>query len=160
MGTVSRALVVYSTGAACTRVAAEAIADGITRAGRVSTVVASVHALQASRLDRSDIVVLGSEASDRAALAELRLLSALLPATALEAKMVSVFDAGPRGRCGHGARRLREGLRAADPALHLAAPGISLEVDPRSHELPEPELLRCRQFGEHLAGIAAAAGTG
>lgn len=158
-GSMPRALVVYTASDGSTKTAAVAIADGISRAGRVSTTVTSVEALLPGRVDGADIVVLGSAASGRAAVQELRRLAELVPAFALERKMVSVFDAGPQGRHGSGARRLRKGLLEADPALHLAAPGISLAVDPRSHELPEPELERCRQFGEHLADIAAAAGS-
>jgi len=156
---MAKALVVYSSEDVATRWAAEEIASGIARAGRVVTTVVGVEELMAERVQASDIVVLGTPASARAALREMRHLEEILPPGILDRKMVSVFDAGPVGRHGAGARTLRETLARDDPGLHLAAPGISVAVDNARHELPEPELARCRQFGEHLAGIAAAHGS-
>jgi flavodoxin len=156
---MGKALVLYSARDVATRWAAEEIARGIAGAGRVVPTVVGFEELLPERVLASDIVVLGSPASARAALAEMRHLEEILPPGILDRKMVSVFDAGPIGRHGAGARMLRETLARDDPALHLAAPGISVAVDVARHELPEPELARCRQFGAHLAGIAAAHGS-
>jgi flavorubredoxin len=157
-GWMARALVVYSGADGATRHAAEEIASGMSRAGGVTTLIASVEEVRAERIAASDIVVLGSPASAREAVRELRHLTEILPAGTLERKTVSIFDAGTTGHRGAGARKLREVLREVDPGLQLATPGISLVVDRARRELSEPELARCRQFGEHLAGVAAAAG--
>jgi len=156
---MARALGVFNASHRETRLAAEEIALGISRAGRVSTVVSSLEELSADKLQASGIVVLGSPASAREAAREVHELAALLGTGLLDRKTVSVFDAGPTARHGAGARKLRESLQDADPALHLASPGISVIVNGASGELPEEEVARCRQFGEHLAGIAVSLGS-
>ena len=142
-----------------TRLAAEEIALGISRGARVVTVVSSLEELSAEKVEACGIVVLGSPASAREAAREVHELVAVLAAGALDRKTVSVFDAGTTSHHGAGARQLRESLQDADPALHLASPGISVVVNRSSGELPESEVARCRQFGEHLAGIAFAVGS-
>jgi flavorubredoxin len=156
---MARALVVFNAAHRETRLAAEEIALGISRAARVVTMVSSLEDLSLEKLDAAGIVVLGSPASAREAAREVEGLSAAIAHGALDRKTVSVFDAGTTASHGAGARKLRESLLDADPALHLASPGISVVVRPSSDELPEAEVARCRQFGEHLAGIAVAVGS-
>lgn len=156
---MSRALVVFDVSHRETRLAAEEIALGISRAGHVVTVVSSWEELSPEKIEASGIVVLGSPASARQAAHEIHELTTVLAAGALDRKTVSVFDAGPTARHGAGARQLRQSLQNADPALHLAAPGISVVIDRSARELPEEEVARCRQFGEHLAGLAIAIGS-
>ena len=155
---MAQALVVFDSSHHETRLAAEEIAVGISRTARVVAVVSSWKDLSAEKVEASGIVVLGSPASAREAAREVHELAAVLIAGALDRKTVSVFDAGTTSRYGAGARKLRESLQDADPALHLASPGISVVVNRSSGELPDSEVARCRQFGEHLAGIAAATG--
>jgi flavorubredoxin len=156
---MAKALVVYSTDERATRRAAEEIARGIAGAGRVIPTVVGVEELLAERVQASDMIILGASASAKAAVREMRHLEEILPPGILDRKMVSVFDAGPADLHGAGARTLRRTLARDDPALHLVAPGISVTVDAARRELPEPELSRCRQFGEHLAGLVAARGS-
>lgn len=141
-----------------TRVAAEEIARGMSGAGPVLAVVASVEELSAGKVKPFGIVVLGSPASAREASREARDLTSVIPVGALDRKTVSMFDIGPPARRGGGVRKLREAFQAVDPSLHLASPGISLVVDGASGELPDEEVARCRQFGERLTGMAVAAG--
>ncbi len=154
-----RAMVVFNAGDRATRLAAEEIALGIARAGRITTVVSSLGHLSPERVAACGIVVLGAPASAREADREVHALQSVLAAGALERRTVSVFDVGPSSRRGAGVRRLRASLQDADPSLHLSAPGISVLVGRVGRELPEPEVTRCRQFGEHLAGLAVAEGT-
>jgi flavorubredoxin len=156
---MARALVVFNSSHRETRLAAEEIALGISRGARVVTMVSSLEELSPEKVEASGIVVLGSPASAREAAREVHELAAVLAAGALDRKTVSVFDAGTTSRHGAGARKLRESLQDADPALHLASPGISVVVNRTNGELPESEVARCRQFGEHLAGIAFAVGS-
>jgi flavorubredoxin len=156
---VTQALVVFNAADPVTRLAAEEIALGIARAGRITTFVSSLGRLSSERVAHSGIVVLGAPASAREAAREVHELEGLLAAGTLEHRTVSVFDVGPHSRHGAGVRRLRTSLQEADPGLHLAAPGISVLTDRVGETLPEPEAARCRQFGEHLAGLAVAEGT-
>jgi flavorubredoxin len=156
---MGKALVVFDPSHRETRRVAEEIAVGLSRAGRVVTVVTSWSELSAKKVETSGIVVLGSPASAREASREAHDLAALLVAGGLDRKTVSVFDAGPNARHGVGAKALRQSLQETDPALRFASPGISVVVRGARHELPEEEVVRCRQFGEHLAGIALAAGS-
>jgi len=151
--------VVFNSSHRETRLAAEEIALGISRAAHVVTVVTSLEDVSTAKVEASGIVVLGSPASAREAAREVHELASVLAAGALDRKTVSVFDAGTTARHGAGARKLRESLQDADPALHLASPGISVVINRSSGELPESEVARCRQFGEHLAGIAMAVGS-
>jgi flavorubredoxin len=153
-----RALVVFHAGHHETRLAAEEIALGISRAGRMVTVVSSFEELSTETVRASGLVVLGSPASAREAVREAHELAPMLASGALDRKTVSVFDAGLPALHGAGARKLRESLRESDPSLHLASPGISVVIDRSSGELPDEEVTRCRQFGEHLAGLAFAVG--
>jgi flavorubredoxin len=156
---MSNALVVYAAESAATRWAAEEIARGLAGAGRVVPTLVGAAALGAERVERSDLIVLGVPASARAARREVREMEGRLPRGLLDRKLVSLFDAGPPGQHGAGARTVRELLAEDDPALHLAAPGISVGVDGGLRGLPEAEQARCRQFGAYLAGIVAASGT-
>jgi len=156
---MSKALIVFNASHRGTRLAAEEIARGISREGRVATIVSSVEEVSAEKLEASGIVVLGSPASLRDATREVHELTSILPAGALDRKTVSVFDAGPGFRHGAGAQKLRDSLREVDPNLHLASPGISVVFDRHHGGLPEEEVSRCRQFGEHLAGLAFARGS-
>ena len=154
-----RALVVFNAHHLGTRWAAEEIARGITDAAPLLTVISSVEELSEEKVAASGIVVLGSSGSARDAAREVEQLSARCPPGSLLRKTVSVFDAAGPGQHGEGARQLRESLREVVPALHLAAPGISVDVGRRRRGLSEPEAARCRQFGEHLAEVARAAGS-
>lgn len=155
---VTRALVVFDPAHWETRQAAEEIAQGMSRAGRIAPVVASGAEVSEEKVLASAIVVLGSPTSARGTARELRELPALFRAGLLDRKVISLFEAGPTGPHGAGARTMLRSLRVTNPALHLAAPGISVEVRGREHVLPETEVARCRQFGEHLAEVAGAAG--
>lgn len=155
---MAKALIVFNSAHRETRLAAEEIARGISREGVVATIVSSVEELSTAKLESSGIVVLGSPASVREATREAHDLTALLACGLLDRKTVSVFDAGPGDRHGAGAQKLRDSLLAVDPSLHLAAPGISVVTDRHTGGLPEREVSRCRQFGEHLAGLAVARG--
>ncbi len=157
---MARALVVFDPSHRETRRVAEEIAVGISRAGRVVTMVTRWDELSPEKVEASGIVVVGSAASAREAAKEAHDLAPLLIAGGIDRKTVSVFDAGPNSRHGIGVRALRESLQQTDPALHFAAPGISVVVRGTGRELPEAEVARCRLFGEHLAGIALAAGSG
>ena len=141
-----------------TRLAAEEIARGMSGAGPVVAVVASVEELTAGKVKPFGIVVLGSPASVREASREARDLTTAIPVGALDRKTVSLFDVGPPSHRGGGVRKLKEAFQAVDPSLHLASPGISVVVDGASGELPDEEVARCRQFGERLTGMAVAAG--
>jgi flavorubredoxin len=156
---LTRALVVCDPGHWASRQAAEEIAQGISRNGRIAPVVASGSEVSEEKLRASAIVVLGSAASAREAAREVRGLTTLLRTGRLDRKVVSVFDAGPARLHGAGVRALVRTLQATDPALHLSAPGISVGTRGERHELPEEEVVRCRQFGEHLAELAGAVGT-
>lgn len=156
---MGKALVVFDPSHRETRLAAEEIAVGISRTAGLVTVVSSWEELSVEKVETSGIVVLGSPASARDAAREVQELAPVLVAGGIEHKTVSVFDAGPSARHGVGVRTLRESLRSTDPALRLASPGISVVLRGSRHELPEEEVVRCRQFGEHLAGIAVAAGS-
>lgn len=156
---MGRALVVFDASHRETRLAAEEIAFGISHAAGLVTVISSWKALSVEKVEASRIVVLGSPASARDAAREVQELAPVLVAGGIERKTVSVFDAGPSARHGVGARTLRQSLRTTDPGLRLASPGISVVLRGSRRELPEEEALRCRQFGEHLAGIAVAAGS-
>jgi len=156
---MARALVVFNSSHRETRLAAEEIAQGISRTARVVTMVSSLEDLSLEKLEGAGIVVLGSPASAREAAREVHELAGVIAAGALDRKTVSVFDAGRMAAHGAGAKKLRESLQDADPALHLASPGISVVVPRPSGELPESEVTRCRQFGEHLADVAAAVGS-
>ena len=155
---MTRALVVFDPAHWETRQAAEEIAQGISRAGRIAPVVAGGSDVSEEKVLASAIVVLGSPTSARGAARELRDLTALLRTGLLDRKVVSLFEAGPTGPHGAGARAVLRSLRVTNPALHLAAPGISVGVRGKEHELPEEEVARCRQFGERLAELAGAAG--
>jgi flavorubredoxin len=155
---MANALVVFTSAHGETRRAAEAIASGLARTGRVRPILASAEDVLPETVRGSDVVVLGAWSSGREAAREARHLVGLLPAGMLDRKIVSVFDAGPGARHGAGARTLRQTLLEVDPGLHLAAPGISVPVGRAHGELPDPAIALCRQFGEHLAGIAAASG--
>ncbi len=155
---MTRALVVFDPAHRETRRAAEAIAEGIARGGRIVPVLSSRAELSAEKLLGSGVVVLGSPASTREAVRELRGLAGLLRQGVLDRKVVSVFDAGPSRCHGGGVRALVDSLHRVDPALRLAAPGISVGVRGTTHELPEGEVVRCRRFGERLAELARAAG--
>lgn len=156
---MTKALIVFNAHHAETRLAAEEIARGLAEAGPVVAVVSSVQELSAVKVRPFGIVVLGSPASAREATREARDLTTLLPAGALDRKTVSLFDVGPAARHGEGVRRLKEAFQAVDPSLHLASPGISVVLDRSSGELPDEEVARCRQFGEHLTGMAVASGS-
>lgn len=154
-----RALVVFDAHHRATRLAAEEIARGITEAAPLTATISCVEELSAEKVAACRIVVLGCSGSAREAARELEQLSARVSPVALVRKTVSVFDAGVAGQHGPGARQLRASLLEAAPALHLAAPGISVAVVRRQSGLAEEEAVRCRQFGEHLAEIALAAGS-
>jgi len=155
---MTKALILYNRHHQETRLAAEEIARGLSGAGPVLAVVSSVEELSFRKVQGFGIVVLGSPASPREASREARELTAALPAGALDRKTVSVFDVGPAASHGEGAEKLREALRQSDPGFHFAAPGISVVLETRAHELSEEEVARCRQFGERLNGLATAAG--
>jgi len=156
---MTKALLVFNAHHHETRLVAEEIARGMSGAGPVVAVVASVGEVSAGKVKAFGIVVLGSPSSTREACREARELTTILPVGALDRKTVSVFDVGSATRRGEGAQKLREAFQAVDPGLHLAAPGISVVIDSSSGELPDEEVARCRQFGERLTGIAVAAGS-
>jgi flavodoxin len=155
---MSRALVVFNASHRETRRAAEEIAAGISRAGRVTPMLSSLEELSDEKVAASGIVVLGSPSSAREAAQEVHDLAHLLASGALARKTFSIFDAGPTARHGAGARKLRASLRETSPSLRLASPGISVVVNGASGEMAEPEATRCRQFGEHLVDLAESFG--
>jgi len=157
---MERALVVFHAGYAETRRAADEIAQGLAEADRCRVVVTSPGELSAAKLAAAGIVVLGVPGSARAAQEEFEALAGEMQGGVLERKTVSLFDVGPAGHHGAGARRLRAILQDRDPSLHLAAPGISVSSVRGRAELPEPEANRCRRFGEHLVELALARGRG
>jgi flavorubredoxin len=155
---VTRALVVFDPAHWETRQAAEEIAQGISQAGRIAPVVAGGAEVSVEKILASAIVVVGSPSSARETARELRGLAALGRIGLLDRKVVSLFEAGPTHPHGAGVRAMLRSLRVTNPALHLASPGISVGIRGKGHELPEEEVVRCRQFGEHLAELAGAAG--
>jgi hypothetical protein len=122
-------------------------------------VISRVDELSPEKVRASGIVVLGCSGSAREAAREVEQRTARFPPTTLVRKSVSVFDAGAAGQHGPGARQMRESLLEVAPGLRFASPGISVAVPTHRADLPEEEVVRYRQFGEHPAEVARAAGS-
>ena len=147
---MAKAIVVYESKFGNTRLAAEAIFEGLGGAG-VETVLNELKSVDEESLAGFDAFVIGSPNHMGGATRGIRKFIDKLGKLALEGKSAAVFDTYLGGDFEKAVKKMEKQLEKKAPALKVIAPGLSVRVEGMKGPLGRDELPKCREFGARIA---------
>jgi menaquinone-dependent protoporphyrinogen IX oxidase len=150
---MARAVIVYESKYGNTRLAAQAIAEGMGHVTGVEAFVTEPHSIDFNRMGVFDAVVLGSPNHIGRTTRGIKKFIDRLDKSGLGGERAAIFDTCLARDSGKVVKKMEKMLSVKAPELKLMVPGLSLTVRGMKGPLAENELDRCREFGHRIANL-------
>ena len=147
---MAKVIVVYESKFGNTRIAAEAIIEGMKEIPGIEATLCQPKAVDLSSIPDYDAIVIGSPTHVGRPTWGIRRFIGKLGKINLEGKMAAVFDLRINPDPGQAVRRMEAQLADKAPGLKLVAPGLSVLVSGMHGPIAEGELPRCKEFGNKI----------
>jgi flavorubredoxin len=149
---MAKVAVIYDSKYGNTKLAAEAIAEGISEVEGIETVVSRFKEADLDQIAGSNAVLIGSPNHIGKATRGIRKFISKLAKVNLEGKLAAVFDTYVGGEFEKAMKKMEKQIGEEIPHLELITPGLSIKVQGMKGPIVEGELPKCREFGNRIAG--------
>jgi len=147
---MAKAIIVYESKFGNTRLAAEAIAEGMSGAG-VEAVLSELKGVEPESLAGFDAILVGSPNHMGGATRSIRKFIDKLGKLELEGKAVAVFDTYLGKDFEKAVKKMEKQMGEKAPGLKILAPGLSIRVEGVKGPVTRGEPDKCREFGAKIA---------
>jgi len=150
---MAKAIIIYESKYGNTRLAAQAIAEGMNQVTGVEAFLTEPRDADLNRLGVFDAVLLGSPNHMGRATRGINKFIDKLGKSGLGGKPAAVFDTYMGKDFEKAVKKMEKQIGEKAPGLKLVVPGLSLKVKGMKGPLDEGELTRCREFGTSIATL-------
>ena len=144
---MARAIIIYESKYGNTKLAAEAVAEGIKQNSGIEPAVIEIKEVNLEGLAEFDAILIGSPNHMGNATRGIRKFIDGLGKINLEGKRAAVFDTYIGGDFEKAVKKMEKRISEKAPGLSLVAPGLSIRVDGMKGPITEGELPKCQNFG-------------
>ena len=144
---MARTIIIYESKYGNTRLAAEAVAEGIKLTSGIEPAVIELKEVNLEGLAEFDAILIGSPNHMGNATRGIRKFIDGLGKINLEGKRAAVFDTYIGGDFEKAVKKMEKRISEKAPGLSLVAPGLSIRVDGMKGPITEGELPKCQNFG-------------
>ena len=148
---MAKAIVVYESKYGNTKLAAEAIINGMRGVPGVETTLAEPKEVSLNQLAAFNTIVVGSPNHIGGATRNIRKLIGSLGKFDLRGKYAAVFDTYMGSDFEKAVKKMEKQISEKAPQLKLAVPGLSIRVKGMKGPIDEGELPKCKEFGVNIA---------
>jgi flavorubredoxin len=147
---LGKVLVVYESKWGNTKMVAETIAEGITKAPGVETTINSLKDVKTQRLTEFDAILIGSPNHMGKATGGIRRFINQLSKLQLEGKYIAFFDTYLGGDYEKAVKKMERQATDKLSGLELVVPSLSIRVKGMQGPIADGELPKCKEFGANL----------
>jgi len=144
---MARAIIIYESKYGNTKLAAEAVAEGIKQTSGIEPAVIELKEVNLEGLTEFDAILIGSPNHMGNATRGIRKFIDRLGKINLEGKRAAVFDTYIGGDFEKAVKKMEKRISEKAPGLSLVAPGLSVRVDGMKGPITGGELPKCQNFG-------------
>ena len=150
---MAKAIVIYESKYGNTKLAAEAIVNGIREISEVEPVLAELKEVSLNQLTDFDAILVGSPNHMGSATRGIRKFIDNLGKLNLEGKYTAVFDTYLGGDFEKAVKKMEKQISEKVTQLKLAVPGLSIRVKGMKGPIDEGEIPKCKEFGVKIATL-------
>ena len=144
---MARAIIIYESKYGNTKLAAEAVAEGIKQTSGIEPAAIELKEVNLEGLTEFDAILIGSPNHMGNATRGIRKFIDRLGKINLEGKRAAVFDTYIGGDFEKAVKKMEKRISEKAPGLSLVAPGLSIQVDGMKGPITGGELPKCQKFG-------------
>ena len=148
---MAKVIVVYESKFGNTKLAAEAIIEGMKEISGIEAVLCQPKAVDLDGIADYDAVLIDSPTHIGRPTRGILKFIGKLGKINLEGKMAAVFDLRMNPEPGQAVMRMEKQIGEKALGLKLIAPGLSVLVGGMQGPIAEGELTRCKEFGNKIA---------
>lgn len=148
---MAKAIIVYESKYGNTKLAAEAIAQGMNQVPGTEAVLTEVDKVDLAQIDKFDVILVGSPNHIGRATSSIRKFINKLGSLNLESKQGTVFDTYMGRDFEKAIKKMEKQIGEKVPGFILVVPGLSIRVDRMKGPITEAELPKCKEFGVKIA---------
>jgi len=148
---LAKAIIIYESKYGNTRLAAEAIAEGMREVPGIEPVLNELQEVGLNQLIEFDAILVGSPNHMGGATRGIRKFIDKLGKLNLPGKMAAVFDTYIGGDYEKAVKKMEKQISEKVPGLKLVTSGLSIRVEGMKGPIAEGELPKCKEFGVKIA---------